>query len=33
MIDGQELVGSFPSFARVEITDAHPYDLVGRVIS
>ena len=30
--DGHELIRDFPSFARVEITDAHPYDLVGRVV-
>jgi ribosomal protein S12 methylthiotransferase len=36
-IDGRLLindgsVASFPSFARVQITDAHPYDLVGAVV-
>ncbi len=32
--DGIELLPKqLPAFARVEITDAHPYDLVGRVVS
>lgn len=32
--DGIELLPeSLPAFARVEITDAHPYDLVGAVVS
>ena len=31
--DGIELVGSMPSFVRVEISDAHPYDLVGGVVA
>jgi ribosomal protein S12 methylthiotransferase len=36
-IDGRLLINDgtvpeFPSFARVEITDAHPYDLVGSVL-
>jgi len=30
--DGHELVKSFPQFVRVEINDAHPYDLVGGVV-
>jgi ribosomal protein S12 methylthiotransferase len=30
--DGIDGVPSFPFFARVEVTDAHPYDLVGRVV-
>lgn len=31
--DGLEHVRSFPSFVRVEINDAHPYDVVGGVIA
>jgi len=31
--DGLELVGDLPAFARVEISDAHPYDLVGAVVA
>jgi ribosomal protein S12 methylthiotransferase len=32
--DGIELLPKeLPAFARVEITDAHPYDLVGRVVA
>ena len=33
--DGIELIGagSFPAFARVTITDAHPYDLVGGIVA
>lgn len=32
--DGIDLLpGRLPAFARVEITDAHPYDLVGGVVS
>jgi ribosomal protein S12 methylthiotransferase len=31
--DGVDRIGELPAFARVEITDAHPYDLVGGVIS
>ncbi|HVT43149.1 MAG TPA: 30S ribosomal protein S12 methylthiotransferase RimO [Thermoanaerobaculia bacterium] len=30
--DGIERIASMPAFARVEITDAHPYDLVGGVV-
>ena len=35
-IDGRLLINEgqpdgFPSFARVTVTDAHPYDLVGRI--
>ena len=31
--DGIDLLpGSLPAFARVEVTDAHPYDLVGMVV-
>src|SRR5688572_31087641 len=40
-IDGRLLVNdgidllpeSLPAFARIEITDAHPYDLVGAVVA
>ncbi len=31
--DGHELVSSFPSFVRVAINDAHPYDIVGGVVA
>jgi ribosomal protein S12 methylthiotransferase len=31
--DGIELLKEMPAFARVEITDAHPYDLVGGIVS
>jgi ribosomal protein S12 methylthiotransferase len=31
--DGIELIASMPAFARVEINDAHPYDLVGGVVA
>jgi ribosomal protein S12 methylthiotransferase len=31
--DGIENVRDFPFFAKVEITDAHPYDLVGGIVS
>jgi ribosomal protein S12 methylthiotransferase len=31
--DGHDLVGCFPQFARVEINDAHPYDLVGAIVA
>ena len=31
--DGIELLGALPAFARVEISDAHPYDLVGAVVA
>jgi ribosomal protein S12 methylthiotransferase len=31
--DGLELVGELPAFARVEISDAHPYDLVGAIVA
>ncbi len=31
--DGIDLIGDMPAFAKVEITDAHPYDLVGGVVS
>ena len=31
--DGVDRIGQLPAFARVEITDAHPYDLVGGVIA
>ena len=30
--DGIDRLGSLPAFARVEITDAHPYDVVGGVL-
>ena len=30
--DGLELIGSMPAFVKVQITDAHPYDLVGGVV-
>jgi ribosomal protein S12 methylthiotransferase len=30
--DGVDRVREFPMFARVEINDAHPYDLVGAVV-
>jgi ribosomal protein S12 methylthiotransferase len=30
--DGIERLGSLPAFTRVEITDAHPYDLVGGIV-
>jgi ribosomal protein S12 methylthiotransferase len=30
--DGIERLGTLPFFARVEITDAHPYDLVGGIV-
>jgi ribosomal protein S12 methylthiotransferase len=30
--DGIDRLGSLPAFARVEITDAHPYDVVGGVV-
>ncbi|HYM59960.1 MAG TPA: 30S ribosomal protein S12 methylthiotransferase RimO [Thermoanaerobaculia bacterium] len=30
--DGIESIREMPAFARVEITDAHPYDLVGGVV-
>ena len=30
--DGIERIASFPAFATVEISDAHPYDLVGGVV-
>jgi len=30
--DGADRIAKFPSFARVEINDAHPYDLVGAVV-
>ena len=32
--DGIELLPkALPAFARIEITDAHPYDLVGAVVA
>ncbi|MEO8217101.1 MAG: 30S ribosomal protein S12 methylthiotransferase RimO [Acidobacteriota bacterium] len=31
--DGIELLSGFPSFARVQVSDAHPYDVVGSVVS
>ena len=32
--DGIELLSTtLPAFARVEITDAHPYDVVGAVVA
>jgi ribosomal protein S12 methylthiotransferase len=31
--DGIERLGDLPAFARVEISDAHPYDLVGGVVA
>ena len=30
--DGIDRLGALPAFARVEISDAHPYDLVGAVV-
>lgn len=30
--DGIERLGALPAFARVEVSDAHPYDLVGGVV-
>jgi ribosomal protein S12 methylthiotransferase len=30
--DGHELITTFPQFARVEVNDAHPYDVVGGVV-
>jgi len=30
--DGIAMLSEMPSFARVEITDAHPYDLVGGIV-
>ena len=30
--DGLEKISSFPSIVRVEISDAHPYDLVGAIV-
>lgn len=30
--DGIDRLGALPAFARVEITDAHPYDLVGAIV-
>ncbi len=31
--DGIELLGPLPAFARVSISDAHPYDVVGAVVA
>ena len=31
--DGHELVTSFPQIVRVEVNDAHPYDVVGGVVA
>jgi len=31
--DGIETLPSFPFFGRVEVTDAHPYDIVGRLVA
>jgi ribosomal protein S12 methylthiotransferase len=31
--DGIDRLGALPAFARVEISDAHPYDVVGGVVS
>ena len=31
--DGIDLVKEFPSFVRVEINDAHPYDVVGGIVA
>ena len=31
--DGIDLLGPLPAFARVEISDAHPYDVVGAVVA
>ena len=31
--DGFDRLGPLPAFARVEISDAHPYDLVGGIVS
>jgi len=30
--DGIDTLSEMPSFVRVEITDAHPYDLVGGIV-
>ena len=30
--DGIELLSELPAFARIEVSDAHPYDLVGAVV-
>ena len=30
--DGHELLAGFPSFARVTVNDAHPYDVVGAIV-
>ncbi|HXI12600.1 MAG TPA: 30S ribosomal protein S12 methylthiotransferase RimO [Thermoanaerobaculia bacterium] len=30
--DGLEKIGEMPAFVRVQVTDAHPYDLVGGVV-
>jgi ribosomal protein S12 methylthiotransferase len=30
--DGHERITTFPQFARVEVNDAHPYDVVGGVV-
>jgi ribosomal protein S12 methylthiotransferase len=31
--DGHALVSEFPSFVKVQINDAHPYDVVGGIVS
>ena len=31
--DGIERIGELPAFVRVEVSDAHPYDVVGAVVS
>ena len=31
--DGIDLLGQLPAFARVEVSDAHPYDVVGAVVA
>jgi ribosomal protein S12 methylthiotransferase len=31
--DGSDRLASLPAFARVEITDAHPYDVVGEIVT
>jgi ribosomal protein S12 methylthiotransferase len=31
--DGHDLVSTFPSFVKVEVNDAHPYDVVGAIVA
>ena len=31
--DGIDLLGVLPAFARVEVSDAHPYDVVGAIVA